>query len=124
MKASTAILGLAFALASVAQAASSTMPATTPPTIVIDKFAFTPGEITVVAGTTVVWLNHDQTPHAIAARDHSFASKAMDTDDRFEHRFATAGDFSYVCSLHPFMTGIVHVRPTSPSAAQRPRHLK
>jgi plastocyanin len=24
--------------------------------------------------------------------------------------FASEGDFSYICTLHPFMTGVVHVR--------------
>jgi plastocyanin len=34
----------------------------------------------------------------------------QDTDDRFEHTFATEGDFNYICTVHPFMTGVVHVR--------------
>jgi plastocyanin len=34
----------------------------------------------------------------------------MDTDDRYEYTFASEGDFSYFCTLHPFMTGVVHVR--------------
>ena len=79
------------------------------PTIEIQKFAFTPKEITVTPGTKIVWTNRDETPHTIIAADKSFASKAMDTDDHFEFTFASEGDFSYFCSLHPFMTGIVHV---------------
>ena len=80
------------------------------PAIQIQKFAFTPKEITVKPGTKVVWINHDETPHAISASDKAYVSKAMDTDDRYEHVFASEGDFSYFCVLHPFMTGIVHVR--------------
>jgi plastocyanin len=34
----------------------------------------------------------------------------MDTDDHVEYTFTTEGDFTYFCTLHPFMTGIVHVR--------------
>jgi plastocyanin len=79
------------------------------PTIQIQKFAFAPKEITIAPGTKVVWINHDETPHTINASDKTFASKAMDTDDRYEHVFASEGDFSYFCTLHPFMTGIVHV---------------
>lgn len=79
------------------------------PSIEIQKFAFTPKEITVTPGTKIVWTNHDETPHTIFAADKSFASKAMDTDDHFEYTFASEGDFSYFCTLHPFMTGIVHV---------------
>src|SRR5271169_6261379 len=82
------------------------------PTIDINiaKFAYGPKEITVVPGTKVVWINHDETPHTVTSNDKSFASKGLDTDDKFEHTFASEGDFSYICTVHPFMTGIVHVR--------------
>ena len=84
--------------------------ATETPSIEIHKFAFAPKEITVTPGTKIVWTNHDETPHTIIAADKSFTSKAMDTDYHFEYTFASEGDFSYFCSLHPFMTGTVHVR--------------
>jgi plastocyanin len=80
------------------------------PTITVEKFAFTPKEITIAPGTKVVWINKDETPHTVSANDKTFLSKAMDTDDKYEYTFANAGDFSYFCTLHPFMTGIVHVR--------------
>ncbi len=79
-------------------------------TVDISKFAFAPKEITVAPGTTVIWTNHDQTPHMLLARDKSFASPAMDTDDSYRFTFTKAGDFGYFCTMHPFMTGIVHVR--------------
>ena len=77
--------------------------------LAIDKFAFAPKEITVQPGTTIVWTNHDETPHTVVSGDKSFVSKGLDTDDRFEHRFDREGDFGYICSVHPFMTGVVHV---------------
>ena len=80
------------------------------PSIAIEKFAFAPKEITVAPGTTIAWTNRDETPHTVAAQDHHFVSKAMDTGDRFEYTFSDEGDFTYFCTLHPFMTGIVHVR--------------
>ena len=76
----------------------------------IRKFAFEPKEITVAPGTTIVWINRDETPHQIKADDGGFVSPALDTDDQYERVFAKEGDFSYVCTLHPFMTGIVHVK--------------
>ena len=78
--------------------------------IAIDRFAYTPREITVAPGTTIVWTNRDQTPHMVMARDGSFSSQAMDTDDAYRRTFTTPGDFSYLCTMHPFMTGVVHVR--------------
>lgn len=89
---------------------STALSAAEPVTIDIAKFAFGPKEITVAPGTTVVWINHDETPHTISATDHSFVSKALDTDDRYEHTFADEGDIPYFCTVHPFMTGVVHVR--------------
>lgn len=81
-----------------------------PVTVDIARFAFMPKEITVAPGTTVVWVNHDETPHTVAAPGHGFVSKALDTDDRYEHTFADEGDVPYFCTVHPFMTGVVHVR--------------
>jgi plastocyanin len=76
----------------------------------IAKFAYTPKEITVVPGTSVVWTNRDATPHTVTSTDKSFASPGLDTGDTFEHTFAAEGDFNYFCTVHPFMTGVVHVR--------------
>lgn len=98
------LIGLALAAHSLSAQAT-----TTTTSIVIEKFAFSPKEITVTPGTTIVWTNHDQTPHMVVARDRSFASQALDTDDSYRFKFTKAGDFSYFCTMHPFMTGIVHV---------------
>lgn len=101
-----ALVALAAAAAPVAHAAAIA----TGPTIDITKFAFNPAEITVEPGTTVTWVNHDEVPHALASADKGIASKALDTEDRFAHTFDQGGDYSYYCTLHPFMTGVVHVR--------------
>ena len=92
------------ALFASAAAGAATVP------VSIEKFAFTPKEIVVAPGTTVVWTNHDETPHTVASADKSVASKGLDTDDKFEHTFDREGDFAYICTVHPFMTGVVHVR--------------
>jgi len=76
----------------------------------ITKFAFAPKEITVAPGTRIVWTNHDEAPHTVTANDRKFASKGLDTDDKYEHTFDGEGDFAYICTVHPFMTGVVHVR--------------
>jgi plastocyanin len=102
---------IARALSAIVLLASAVrLPAAEPVTVDISKFAFAPKEVTVAPGTTVVWINHDETPHTVAASDHAFVSKALDTDDRYEHTFADEGDVAYFCTVHPFMTGVVHVR--------------
>ena len=88
--------------------------AAAPPAATVDlniaKFAFAPKEITIAPGIKIIWTNRDETPHTVTSNDKSFASKGLDTDDKFEHTFASEGDFSYICTVHPFMTGVVHVR--------------
>ncbi len=75
----------------------------------IDNFAFVPATLTVPAGSTVTWTNHDEEPHTVAASDGSFHSPGMGSQGTYSHTFATAGKFDYVCSIHPFMHATVVV---------------
>jgi plastocyanin len=75
----------------------------------IDNFTFNPQQITVNAGDTVIWVNHDDIPHTVTSKTMALRSKAMDTDDKFSFTFATPGKFDYFCSLHPHMTGTIVV---------------
>ncbi len=76
----------------------------------IENFAYAAKDITVTPGTTIVWTNKDETPHTVTSPDRSFASKGMDTGDTFRHTFDQEGDFAYLCTVHPYMRGTVHVR--------------
>src|SRR5262245_39586628 len=79
--------------------------------VAIDNFSCSPKELSVAAGTTVVWTNHDDVPHVVASADDQFKkSAALDTDESFSHTFTTAGTFTYFCSIHPHMTGKVIVK--------------
>jgi plastocyanin len=79
----------------------------------IDNFTFAPQQITVKAGDTVIWTNHDDIPHTVTATNKVFNSKALDTDDTFSFTFAAAGSFTYFCALHPHMTGSVVVEASA-----------
>jgi plastocyanin len=85
--------------------------ATSPATVQIDNFAFTPATLTVTAGTTVTWKNEDDSPHRIGDKDGTFRSAALDTDDAFSHTFATPGEYPYICTIHPYMVGKIIVKP-------------
>jgi pentapeptide MXKDX repeat protein len=91
---------------------SAAAPARSPmsPTVSIDNFSFDPPTITVAPGTTITWINHDDVPHTVTANDKGFASAALDTDERYTRRFATAGTYPYFCALHTHMTGQVVVK--------------
>ncbi|MGJ5180679.1 cupredoxin domain-containing protein [Bradyrhizobium oligotrophicum] len=76
--------------------------------VTIDNFTFTPAQVTVKVGDTVTWTNHDDIPHTVVSAG-KYRSKTLDTDDSFSFTFAARGDYTYFCSLHPHMTGLVKV---------------
>jgi plastocyanin len=85
----------------------------------IDNFTFTPASLTVKAGTTVTWTNHDDIPHGIASSNNAFKkSQALDTDDAYSFTFTTPGTYQYFCYLHPHMVGTVVVEAATGSNTQ------
>jgi len=79
--------------------------------VTIDNFTFTPGELTVSVGTTVIWENDDDIPHTVVEKNGLFRSKALDTNDSFSFTFTSAGTHDYFCGLHPHMVGKIIVKP-------------
>jgi plastocyanin len=75
----------------------------------IDNFSFGP-DVTIAAGTTVTWTNHDDAPHVVASDTNIFKSKTLDTDDRFSYTFTKPGTYLYYCTVHPRMTAKVVVQ--------------
>ncbi|TPV97639.1 MAG: Amicyanin-alpha [Beijerinckiaceae bacterium] len=73
----------------------------------IDNFTFTPKELTVKAGTAIVFRNRDDIPHSVVGAK----GNALDTDDSFSFIFAKPGTYEYFCGLHPQMQGRIVVTP-------------
>ena len=78
----------------------------------IDNFAFKPRKLSVPAGTTVTWVNHDDVPHTAtgSGEQPAFDSKALDTDDKYSFTFTKPGTYKYFCKVHTHMTGTVVVK--------------
>jgi plastocyanin len=76
----------------------------------IDNFVFGPQTLTVPVGTKVTWINKDDIPHTVTSDAKLFASRALDTDDKFTFSFTTPGTNNYYCSMHPRMTGQIIVK--------------
>jgi plastocyanin len=76
-----------------------------------NTWKYNPANITVKAGTAVAWVNKGKQPHSASANDGSFDSGAMKSGAKWEHRFDRPGDFPYLCTFHPQMTGVVKVTP-------------
>jgi len=80
------------------------------PSVSIENFNIVPATLTVPAGTTVVWTNHDDVEHTVTASDNAFTSTAIQTDGQYSYTFTTPGTYSYFCAIHPFMTAKVIVQ--------------
>ena len=79
--------------------------------IQIDNFHYSPPTLVVAPGTTVTWTNDDDSPHSVREKDGKFKSAALDTDDKFSQTFTAPGEYEYFCSIHPYMTGKIVVKP-------------
>ncbi len=78
--------------------------------VVIDNFSFSPKTFTVPIGATVTWINHDSVPHVVMSADDQFKkSPVLKEGQHFSNTFATTGTYSYLCSIHPRMTGKIIV---------------
>ncbi len=84
--------------------------ATTAQTVEIKGFAFSPAMLSVAAGDTITFVNHDQEAHTVVAQGGAFTSSGMDTNDKWTVRITKPGTYPYFCSLHPYMKGTIVVR--------------
>lgn len=76
--------------------------------VTISGYAFDPPAIKVNAGSTITWINEDSAPHTI--KFDAFESEKLNSGGKYEHVFAEAGEFTYICGLHPSMKGKVIVQ--------------
>ena len=78
--------------------------------VLAHDFMFAPTSVTVAAGSTVTWTNHDGEPHTVVSIDGLFRSGALDSNESFSFRFDKPGTYRYVCTIHPQMQGSVIVQ--------------
>jgi len=101
--------------------------------VVIKDFAFTPGSLVVPLGTTVTWINRDNTAHTVtgtvgggtATATNSPMSGTLQPGQSYSFRFGQTGTFPYHCSIHPSMTAAIVVsgpatRPNPPATTTPP----
>jgi len=74
---------------------------------VVDN-AFEPAEVQITPDQAVRWVFEGAVEHDVVANDRSFVSE-LTKEGEYTHRFAEAGDYDYICSVHPEMRGIVRV---------------
>ena len=90
-----------------AQRASARKPVTH--TVTVDAAQFSPAEVEVKAGDTVVWVNKDILAHTATSASGGFDSKIIEPGKSWKFVARKKGEFDYTCSFHP-MNGRLKVR--------------
>ena len=72
--------------------------------------AFGQNPLTIAVGTTISWLNNDNTTHTSTADANQWSSGNIQPGGRFNFTFASAGRFTYHCQIHPNMVGTIVVQ--------------
>lgn len=86
-------------------------------------YAYQPATLTINAGDTVVWTNHDTAPHnvVVTSGPEKFTSPTLQQGQTFSYTFTKAGTYSYYCSIHPDMKASVTVNgSTTPPTTTPP----
>lgn len=78
--------------------------------VAIKNMQFQPATIKVKSGESVTWINSSAMPHTVTSTDGGkIASQTLGNGGAFQHTFTEPGTYTYICSLHPSMTGTVIV---------------
>ena len=87
--------------------------------VFISNMEYDPATITVAVGTTVTWINNDNTAHTVTSdtgSSETFDSGSISSaggysgGGSYPHKFSTAGTFHYHCNFHSTMHGTVIVQ--------------
>ena len=103
-----ALVGAAALLCFDAAAIDDAVAATTH-TVVIEGVKYEPESLTVKRGDTVVWVNKDPFPHTVTSKG-AFDSHDIAAGKSWKYTATKAGEFAYVCTLHPNMKGTLSVK--------------
>ena len=71
--------------------------------------AYSPDSLSIAVGSTVTWQNADSVAHTTTSNG-AFDSGLVRAGGQFSFTFQSAGTFSYHCTIHPGMVGVVTVR--------------
>jgi plastocyanin len=73
-------------------------------TVVIKQMQFTPAELSVQKGDTIVWINNDLVAHDITEeKNKAFYSDTLEVGKSW--KWVVTDSAAYMCSIHPSMKG-------------------
>lgn len=82
----------------------------------IAGFAFSPKNITINSGDTVVWTEEDGAFHTTTSDTGVWDSGTLELNQSFSFTFTTPGQYPYHCKPHPGMKGTVIVQTAGNAA--------
>lgn len=71
--------------------------------------SFSPGNLTIPVGSTVVWTNRDTVAHTSTSTANAW-NATIEPGGSFNRTFSERGAFNYRCTIHAGMSGIVTVQ--------------
>jgi plastocyanin len=74
-------------------------------TVSMNNSAFSPASLTVVAGSTVTWMNDDNVIHAVTTADNSIHTGDIAPASSSSVTFNTIGTYNYYDAHNTNMTG-------------------
>ena len=77
----------------------------------IYKFAFSPAQITIHQGDTIIWTNKEKRQYHSVWFKQLFKEEPdyLFPDDSYRYTFKNIGVYAYECGPHPRMKGLVKV---------------
>ncbi|MFL6022764.1 MAG: cupredoxin domain-containing protein [Marmoricola sp.] len=82
----------------------------------IKQYMYMPMALSIEQGESVTWTNSDTVGHdvTVTAGPVSFHSPMLAQGKSWTYTFATAGRYSYICSVHPDMKATITVSAAAP----------
>jgi plastocyanin len=104
------LLAIPFALEAATWPLSSEAAKPVKHVVAMQGFGFKPAVVEAKVGDTLVWVNRDIVPHAVAATSGKWASGSIATNATWKFVPKSAGKVEYLCPFHPTMKGtlVVH----------------
>ena len=75
----------------------------------INAFMFGPAKLVAPAGSTVTWVNADDSPHQVTVASAKLKTAVLLRGQSAALTFKDSGVFEYNCALHPGMKGTVEI---------------
>ena len=89
--------------------AGSVAAKTGPTDVNISAFAFGPAKLAAPAGSTVTWVNADDSPHQVTVTGAKLKTAVLLRGQSAGLTFKDAGVFEYACALHPGMKATLEI---------------